>query len=146
MLLLALLLIWPGVRLLLTLADDALVRRAPPDTRAERARLYRKLRWELSAVGVLASLAVTTRVPPLPPPLAAVLNRLTVLILPLLALPTLRLRWLILAGRRRHGIWRRAAAGASLLVPAVFAVDTLAGLLGYVNLVWAVVAHLGWPW
>ena len=94
-------------------------------------------------MGVLASLAVITLVLPLPP-LAAVLDRLTVLILPLLALPTLRLRRLILAGRRCHGVWRRAAAGASLLVPAVFAVATLTGLLGYVNPAWAVAAHLGW--
>ncbi len=141
---LALLLVWPGVRLVLNMARQ-LLERAPDIDQAEGMRFYRELRWVLVIVGVLVALSVIAHAVAVSPSVEDALDRFSMLCLILIAVPALHLRGLILArsGRTGRG-WTRLLASLSLVVPLVIIGCAFLGIIGYVNLAWSIAAHLGW--
>lgn len=146
-LLLTLLLIWPLVKFLLNLAHMVLVEKAHPENLPQRLRLYRELRWVVILTGVLAALLVIARVVALTPAVIDVLNRLSMLLLLIIALPMLHLGAAIRSNGKQVGVASplvKLAVFLSLLAPLALIGSALVGLVGYVGLAWAIVAHLVW--
>lgn len=146
-LLLTILLIWPGIRIALSLAALLLLD-VPEDTSPVRQAFYRKLRWVLILGGVLTSVLVVAHAVALSPSVRDVIDRLAMLCLLLIAIPTLHLRKMLLdwqttaVAEMRFAL--KIAAYASLLVLGMMMVFAVIGLLGYINLAWAIASHLGW--
>lgn len=147
-LLLTLLLIWPGVKFMLKMSYYLLVDEAPSESVAIRTRLYRELQWVLSLVGLIIGLSVVARVVALSPSVVDLLERFTMVCLLLVALPALHVRQVILArsdqDMKEAGFWIRFAAALSLLAPVALIGCALLGLIGYVPLAWTITTHLGW--
>jgi len=146
-LLLIILLIWPGVRIALSLAALLLLD-VPEDINPVRQAFYVKLRWVLILGGVLVSALVIAHAVALSPVVRDVIDRGSMLCLLLIAIPTLHLRSMLLHWQNTAVAEMRftlkVAAYASLLVPAIAVVFAVIGMLGYVNLAWAIASHLGW--
>lgn len=93
-------------------------------------------------------LGLVARTPMVPPALAAFCEQLTMLGLLIVAI----LSWQLMgavnrshneSGQGRSG-WLVAMTGLARVALAGFAASALVGLVGYVNLAWEILAHIGW--
>lgn len=141
-LIVGLLLVWPVIG-----AADLIARRLLLDEPSpEKRRLYREMRWVMLVVGTFAVLIIIALEVALSPSVRDALDRISMLCLIAIMLPALHLRSVIQA--RRPGIkpsgWLRFAARASLALPVLLLLCALLGLVGYVNLAWAIASGLAW--
>ncbi|WP_295454591.1 mechanosensitive ion channel domain-containing protein [uncultured Thiodictyon sp.] len=150
--------IWPLGVFVLTLAHAALFGPDPTRVRSPARQLfYQRLRWGLILAAGLAALYLLTRSLPVSPLLGDVLDRLAMVALLLLAVPTFGLWGLILhlAQQRKQVATPPAAprpvgrhawllGELSRLIALAMVVAGVLGLLGYANLAWAITSRLGW--
>ena len=126
-------------------ADDTA---AAGSVRLARRRFHRKLRLGLLLATVIAALYILTRALPVAPILADLLDRLAMLGVLALALPAFALHGLFRGFATQAGGRRRrvpaALAMLSRLLPIFLVGVGLIGILGYINLAWALLTYLGW--
>ncbi len=116
---------------------------------AQRSRkaFYRKLRLGLLLAAAVAAVYILTSALPLAPILADLLDRLAMLGVLALALPAFALYGLFRglaaqSGRRR--LVPATVASLSRLLPLFLLAVGLTGLIGYINLAWALLTYLAW--
>ena len=139
-------LIWGGLKLANHLAWLLLNAPRVPATQRQPA-LYRQLSVVLLVGGVLATLTVFGHQLELSTAVTDVIDRAFLLFILLVTWPTLGIRRLVLdIIQRRFGEshWLRVARIFTLLIPFSMLAAATVGLLGYLNLAWAVSEHLIW--
>lgn len=145
---LVLLLIWPLIRLTLTLAQGYLLDQASAEVQVRRRSFYRTLRNVLVLAGLLGTILVLARGVSLSPPLQGLVDRLTMLGVLILVIPSLQFRPLILSAYRQFAgktaLRYRVAGWVSMLVPLSLLACSVVGLIGYTNMAWAILIHLAW--
>ena len=142
-LLLAPLLIWPVVRLALDFINNLLDEYTPELDPAKTRILLLETRWIVIVVAVLAAVLVTAHTVALSPLVVDTIERLSMLCLLLIALPLVHLRKLLLEGIRGD-VTSRLLRGFTLAIPLLLVLCALIGVIGYVNLAWAIALRLGW--
>ncbi|MCF7977952.1 MAG: mechanosensitive ion channel [Chromatiaceae bacterium] len=112
------------------------------------ARFYRKLRVGLLLATVVAGLFILVRSLTVAPILADLIDRVAMLGVLALAIPAFALRGLLerlartaARGRRR---WVAMSASISRLLPVFLLGVGLLGLVGFINLAWALLIYLAW--
>ncbi|MBK1618032.1 hypothetical protein CKO42_06130 [Lamprobacter modestohalophilus] len=112
------------------------------------ARFYRKLRIGLLLATVVAGLFILVRSLTVAPILADLIDRVAMLGVLALAIPAFALRGLLerlartaARGRRR---WVAVSASISRLLPVFLLGVGLLGLVGFINLAWALLIYLAW--
>ncbi len=137
-----LLLLWPVVSSAIHIARLFLLEE--PNT--ARLQLFRELRWVLLISGVLVALVAIGQAVALSPTVLDALDRLAMLCLVAVTLPALHLRAVIQSQRVDPAMsgWLRLAGTASLALPLLLLACAALGLVGYVNLAWAIAERLGW--
>lgn len=142
-LLLAPLLIWPAVRLALDFINNLLDEYTPELDRSRSRLLLLETRWVVIFATVLAAVLVTAHTVALTPLVIDAIERLSMLCLLLIALPLLHLRKLLLEGVRGD-VESRLLRGFTMIVPLLLMLCALIGIIGYINLAWAIAVRLGW--
>ena len=142
-LLLAPLLIWPAVRLALDFINNLLDEYTPELDRSRTRLLLLETRWVVIFAAVLTVVLVTAHTVALSPLVIDAIERLSMLCLLLIALPLIHLRKLLLEGVRGD-VESRLLRGFTMIVPLLLVLCALIGIIGYVNLAWAIAVRLGW--
>ena len=128
-------------------ADAQPVTAAASTALGSRKAFYRKLRLGLLLAAAVAAAYILTSALPLAPILADLLDRLAMLGVLALALPAFALYGLFRglaaqSGRRR--LVAATVASLSRLLPLFLLTVGLIGLIGYINLAWALLTYLAW--
>ncbi|MBK1630890.1 hypothetical protein CKO31_09065 [Thiohalocapsa halophila] len=128
-------------------ADAQPVTAAASTALRSRKAFYRKLRLGLLLAAAVAAAYILTSALPLAPILADLLDRLAMLGVLALALPAFALYGLFRglaaqSGRRR--LVAATVASLSRLLPLFLLAVGLTGLIGYINLAWALLTYLAW--
>ncbi len=141
-LLLILLLLWPAITAGILTAKLLLLE----EPNRAKLQLFRELRWVLIVFGVLVALIAIGQAVALSPTVTDALDRLAMLCLLAVTIPALHLRGVIQSQRVDPAIsgWLRILATASLALPSLLLACAVLGLVGYVNLAWAIAERLGW--
>lgn len=143
LLLLTPLLIYPVVRIGLNVVNSFLDEWTPGLNRRQTRLLLTETRWVLVLASVLAAMLVCAQTVALSPVVINLIDRLAMLCLLLLVVPLLHLRVLLMRGVDGAKPSRILRLG-SLVLPLLLTACALTGLLGYVNLAYAVAERVGW--
>lgn len=115
----------------------------PPEQ--QHPQLYRQLVWVLLSGGILAAISILVHLSALPEAVIDVFDRLLMCQWLLSSVPLLRLRRLLidrLATRFASRYWFISLRFISLLLPLSLLGAAILGLVGYMNLAWAVAWYL----
>ncbi len=115
----------------------------PPDKR--RLPLFRQLAWTITLVGVLALVVLLGHLSSLPPQVTGAFDRVFMCFLLVAFWPALRVRRFLLdllAVRYGRSFWFISLQVSTLILPVALLVAALLGIVGYINLAWAVAWHL----
>ena len=137
------LLIWPVARLALDFINNLLDEYTPELDRNRTRLLLLETRWVVIITAMLAAVLVTAHTVALSPLVIDAIERLSMLCLLLIALPMIHLRKLLLEGIRGD-VESRMLCFFTLAVPLLLLLCALIGVIGYVNLAWAIAIRLGW--
>lgn len=109
-------------------------------------RLYRALHWGILAVGVLTPLMLAGHLVPVATPVRDLIDRLFMLLMLPLFILILRGRKLLLSpvGLMLSPPWLRRAEQLLVILSSALLAGAAIGLIGYINLAWAIAAHAGW--
>lgn len=142
-LLITLLIIWPIIRIIRDVVEYVVERFTPELDRAATGLALREARWVIGFTGLIIGLLSIAEAVALSPTVSAVIGRVALISLLLIAVPALHLRRLLIAGH--PDVSGGGLLGwVSLLLPAILITSAVIGFFGYLNLAWAIVNRLGW--
>lgn len=112
------------------------------DLSGSDVKLYRGLQWSLGLGSIVIALTVLAHQLPIPPDITASFDRLFMLVLLGISIPLLRgwrvLPSIIAPAEKTKPYLRRAVHWLGFLIPLTIFSNAVIGLIGYVNLAWAI--------
>ncbi len=146
LLVLAVLGVFPILKLILDLCRGLVVERASGRRREVGRRFMKLMRISMFLVALVMVIFILTRAVPMLPSTAALLDRAVFLCLIFIAVPALWLRSLIMASDsgQRSGVGTVLIGISSLILPLGFLAAGAIGVAGWINLGWQIASYFGW--